>query len=277
MINKKHLKNIDKNREILLREENFAYFSPCEQLRSVISNFTISFPNKSIISDDYTVMPHGSVTFVLLNYATELRSFLYGPLTKPVKVGDIANKCDTLFIIEFQPAGFFPFSQINQKELTDKIVPFSGINPALDTAMKDILRTSLSVDELLLNMEKQLILSIQYQYPKELAHAIKSIIQREGVLTSIEISDNTFYCTRHLNRLFNQYLGMSTKSFSRLVRINKSFKLLNEKTNTLDSICEKLGYYDASHFVKDFKIVCSITPQEYRSNMSDFYSEIAKF
>lgn len=277
MINKKHLKNIDKNREILLREENFAYFLPCEQLRSVISNFTISFPNKSIISDDYTVMPHGSVTFVLLNYATELRSFLYGPLTKPVKVGDIANKCDTLFIIEFQPAGFFPFSQINQKELTDKIVPFSMINHALDATMKDILRTALSVDELLLNMEKQLILSIQYQYPKELAQAIKSIIQREGVLTSIEISDNTFYCTRHINRLFNQYLGMSTKSFSRLVRINKSFKLLNEKSNTLDAICEKLGYYDVSHFVKDFKIVCSITPQEYRSNMSDFYSEIAKF
>ncbi|WP_302417647.1 helix-turn-helix domain-containing protein, partial [Blautia marasmi] len=80
-----------------------------------------------------------------------------------------------------------------------------------------------------------------------------------------------------LNRLFNVHLGISMKSFSRLVRINKSFQLLNEKSNSLASICEKLGYYDVSHFVKDFKLVCNITPQQYRTNMSDFYNEIAKF
>ena len=42
--------------------------------------------------------------------------------------------------------------------------------------------------------------------------------------------------------------------FSRLVRINKSIDLLNESTQTLAVVCEKLEYYDVSHFVKDFKI-----------------------
>ena len=99
----------------------------------------------------------------------------------------------------------------------------------------------------------------------------------EGILTSIEISDKAYYSPRHLNRLFNLYLGMSMKSFSRLVRINRSIRLLNEKGNPLAFICEKLHYYDVSHFVKDFRLVCGITPQVYRSNMSDFYSEIAKY
>lgn len=37
------------------------------------------------------------------------------------------------------------------------------------------------------------------------------------------------------------------------------------------------GYYDGSHFVRDFQSVCGLAPQEYRNRMSDFYSEIAKF
>lgn len=266
-----------KNREILIQEENFAYLLPCEELRSLISNFTITFPNKEIISDDYTIMPHGSVTLVFFYHNTKLHSFLFGPTTRPIKVGNIANQCDIIFIIEFQPAGFFPFKKTNQNELIDRIVPLSFIDHSMDTAMRNIFTVSLSVDELLLGFEKKLLQSILFQYPKELALAIKAIIHMEGVITSSEISKKIFYCPRHLNRLFNLYIGMSMKSFSRLVRINKSFQLLNEKKNTLAIICEKLGYYDVSHFVKDFKTMCNITPQEYRTNMSDYYSEIAKF
>ena len=162
-------------------------------------------------------------------------------------------------------------------ELTDKIVPFSLIDDSLDTAMRSIFEFSLSVDELLLEFEKTLILNIRFPYPEELSLAVKYIVQMEGAAVSMEVSNNVFYSPRHLNRLFNLYLGMSMKSFSRLVRINKSIQLLNEKTCTLAFIAEKLGYYDVSHFVKDFKTVCDITPQEYKTNMSDFYSEISKF
>lgn len=277
MIKKGSLMHISENRKVLIQEENFAYLLPCEELRSLISNFTITFPNKELISDDYTIMPHGSVTLVLFYHNTKIHSFLFGPATKSIKVGDIANQCDIIFIIEFQPAGFFPFKKIDQNELTDQIMPLSLIDHSLDTAMRNIFAASLSVDGLLLEFEKLLLQSILFQYPKELTLAITVIIHMQGVITSAEISKKVFYSSRHLNRLFNLYIGMSMKSFSRLVRINKSFQLLNEKENTLAIICEKLGYYDVSHFVKDFKTVCNITPQEYRTNMSDFYSEIAKF
>ena len=277
MIKKDSLFDIPKNRKVLIQGERFSYILPCEQLRSWISNFTISFPDKTMISDNYTIMPHGSVTLVLFYYHSELYSFFFGPTTRPVKVGDIANQCDILFIVEFQPAGLYPFIQKNQKELADQIVPFSWMDHSLDQIIRNIFRSSLSVDELLLEFENVLIQKIQFQYREELTSAIHAIIEMEGAATALEISKDTFYCSRHLNRLFNQYVGMSIKSFSRLVRINKSIRLLSEKENTLAIVCEKLGYYDVSHFIKDFKIVCGITPQDYRMNMSDFYSEIAKY
>ena len=277
MIDKKSLKDISESREILIQGEDFAYLSPCAPLTNFISNFTISFLHESTISDDYTIMPHGSVTLVLFNDNTGAHSFLFGPTTKPQRVGDIANRCGVIFIIEFQPAGFFPFTEISQKELADKILPFSFVDNQLDKTLRSIFAASSSVDELLLASEALLISRIRFQYPVEFALAVRTIIQMEGALTTEDLSHQIFYSSRHLNRLFNLYLGMSIKSFSRLVRINKSIRLLNERTNTLDFVCERQGYYDVSHFVKDFKIVCGMTPQTYRSNMSDFYSEIAKF
>lgn len=67
------------------------------------------------------------------------------------------------------------------------------------------------------------------------------------------------------------------KSFSRLVRINKSIKLLNNNKTSLMYICNELGFYDIPHFIKDFKIVCGITPQKYRANMSDFTVKLQNF
>lgn len=277
MLKKESIHFINKNRSLIVCEDNFVYLLPCIQLRNWISNFTISFPNQTIISDNYTIIPHGSVTLVFFYDATGLHSLLFGPTTKPKTVGNIANRCDVILIIEFQPAGFFPLIGIQQSELIDKVVPFSIINTSLDLEIKKIFNESLSIDKLILKLEELLISNIKIEYSYEFILAIQLIIQNSGNISSQEISKKVFYSSRHLNRLFNQYLGLSMKSFSRLVRINKSIKLLNKNKTSLMSICNELGFYDIPHFIKDFKIVCGITPQKYRANMSDFYSEIAKF
>lgn len=277
MLKKESIHFINKNRSLIVCEDNFVYLLPCIQLRNWISNFTISFPNQTIISDNYTIIPHGSVTLVFFYDATGLHSLLFGPTTKPKTVGNIANRCDVILIIEFQPAGFFPLIGIQQSELIDKVVPFSIINISLDLEIKKIFNESLSIDKLILKLEELLISNIKIEYSYEFILAIQLIIQNSGNISSQEISKKVFYSSRHLNRLFNQYLGLSMKSFSRLVRINKSIKFLNNNKTSLMSICNELGFYDIPHFIKDFKIVCGITPQKYRANMSDFYSEIAKF
>ena len=277
MLKKESIHFINKNRSLIVCEDNFVYLLPCMQLKNWISNFTISFPNQTIISDNYTIIPHGSVTLVFFYDATGLHSLLFGPTTKPKTVGNIANRCDVILIIEFQPAGFFPLIGIQQSELIYKVVPFSIINTSLDLEIKKIFNESLSIDKLILKLEELLISNIKIEYSYEFILAIQLIIQNSGNISSQEISKKVFYSSRHLNRLFNQYLGLSMKSFSRLVRINKSIKLLNNNKTSLMYICNELGFYDIPHFIKDFKIVCGITPQKYRANMSDFYSEIAKF
>lgn len=92
-----------------------------------------------------------------------------------------------------------------------------------------------------------------------------------------ELAASVYYSERHLNRIFQNYIGMNTKTFSRLVRLNKAIRLMqNTQYQMTDTSCET-GFYDLPHFIHDFKSVCGLTPQEYRNRMSDFYNEIAKF
>lgn len=269
--------SMTKNYTALICEENFAYFSPSRQLKTLVSNYTMTFPDYGVISDEYTIVPHGSATLVLTYNGLKLQSQLFGPSTKPYIVGRSANECKVIFIIEFQPAGLFVFTGTKQNELIDKIIPFDQMDSLLDTAMKEIFFEAATAEELLCGFERLLLSSQRMQYPPEFNLAVRLIIQNYGNIALKEISKRTFYSERHLNRLFNHYLGFNIKHFSRIVRINRTIRLLHNPRHSILYISREFGFYDVSHFIKDFKAVCGITPQEYRNNMSDFYSEIAKF
>ena len=102
MIQKESLTDIGRE-SILMHGNDYAYILLNVSLNANISNFTISFPNVSIIFNAYTIMPHGSVTLVIFEYGTLLHSFLFGQTTKPKRVGDIANTCKCIFTSRFFP------------------------------------------------------------------------------------------------------------------------------------------------------------------------------
>ena len=277
MITKEAIKSFREINRILVKAEDFIYILPHPELRSWISNYTITFPNKNMMSDNYTVIPHGSATLVFSCNNKGIHGELFGTMTKPVIVGKKANLCNIIFIVEFQPAGLSVLTGIKQKELIDKIVPFETINLELNRLIVETLKTSDSINELINNVNKLFLLNQNNKCPNELQFSIKKIIDNIGNITVKELANEVFYSERQLNRIYEQYLGMNIKSFSRLVRVNKAIKLMYNPNNNVTDVCNLSGFYDLPHFIHDFKSVCGLTPQEYRHNMSDFYSEIAKF
>jgi len=43
--------------------------------------------------------------------------------------------------------------------------------------------------------------------------------------------------------------------------------------SVIAAVSELAGFQDPSHFVRDFELICGITPKTYRDNMSDFYNK----
>ena len=74
--------------------------------------------------------------------------------------------------------------------------------------------------------------------------------------------------TRYLHKLVYQHTGLSPKSFDKIHRFKTSLKLIGENKLPLTSIAYDAGYFDQSHFIRDFKSYTGLTPSAYLSNLS---------
>lgn len=277
MIVKRDIHTFNETARILLRENDFAYILPHPALQDQISNYTITFPSKDLLSDHYTVIPHGSATLVFSYHPGELIGNLFGPITRPCMVGGLANQFDMLVIIEFQPAGLTAFTGVNQKELTNRIISFEIINSPLNRLILEALERARSLDELIALLDGILLNNVYDKCPSEIQMATEMMIKSAGNISCKELAHCVYYSERHLNRIFQNYLGMNPKTFSRIVRINKAIRLMQNTHYDMACASCETGFYDLPHFIRDFQSVCGLTPREYRNRMSDFYSEIAKF
>lgn len=277
MITKDDLRFYREPHRVLEKGEDYMYLLPHPALRDWISNYTVTFPGSDMISNHYTVIPHGCATLVCSCDETGMSSRLFGPATAACSVGEQANLAEMLFIIEFQPAGLYVFTGVPQKELSDCAFSPSDLSFGLDKRIIENIEKARNAYEMIRNIDSLLLTNIKASLSPELHFSVQNIIQNMGSLSVKELSDTVYYSQRHLNRIFSRCIGMNAKTFSRLVRINSAIRLLHNPQNSITNACNLSGFYDLPHFIHDFKSVCGISPQEYRREMSDFYSEIAKF
>ena len=71
---------------------------------------------------------------------------------------------------------------------------------------------------------------------------------------------------RYLHKLIYQHTGLSPTSFNKIIRFQLSLKLITKNNQPLTSIAYDCGYFDQSHFIRDFKSFTGVTPSAYLEN-----------
>jgi len=83
------------------------------------------------------------------------------------------------------------------------------------------------------------------------------------------LSEKQFY------RVFKDYVGLSPKSFLKIVRLQASFYHMQKlKTKSLTELAYMCGFFDQAHFINDFKKTTGLTPMSYFKNdgvVSDYF------
>lgn len=74
----------------------------------------------------------------------------------------------------------------------------------------------------------------------------------------------SFVSASHLTRLFRTRLGVSPHAFLKRVRMERAGELLRTNGDTVALVARKVGYKNASHFVRDFRECYKVTPKQYR-------------
>jgi len=115
---------------------------------------------------------------------------------------------------------------------------------------------------------------IQAATENPLKGSLELIFSSNGMVTVAEIASKAGVGERQLERLFKKYIGLSPKYYARIIRFNYIFQLIKSKKSSWTEIVYQSGYYDQSHFIRNFKAFTGEDPSSYffeEKNMANFF------
>ncbi len=96
-------------------------------------------------------------------------------------------------------------------------------------------------------------------------NAVYRMLDSQGTASISELCGYSTISSRQLERLFSEYIGVSPKRFSSLVRYQSLWKdILFDKSLSILDCVHKYEYSDQSHLINDFKRFHTLTPIEAR-------------
>jgi AraC-like DNA-binding protein len=244
---------------------HYREIKPHPRLEPFVKCFWYMERDYSVPGAEEVVWPDGKTELLCLtgtasyeNAGTVLpRSFLIGPLTRPLPL--TAPGVVRLVGVRFLPWGFWPFSRKPVSALRDQVVPHvSGVG---ELPADDLSEAAAQLEGALLRrLDEEGVANHPLVAP--LAQAI---VEAEGALSAIDLERRAGVTTRHLERLFSEVVGLTPKKLSVILRFDKARRVLfwNPRADLTD-VAHDLGYYDHSHFIRDFRALFGMTPSEFK-------------
>lgn len=211
---------------------------------------------------NYRAVADGCIDIVF-NCTNYDETYIMGYCNSFVKIS--IDKEFNYFGIRFLP-GIFPLLfNIDASELSNHYEHLNTVQPYLFQVIQQLGYKCFCFQDLCDELNIYFINHLNKMdklFDNRFYYALGTILKRKGLI-NIEKDLNDGISSRHLQRLFNFYIGDTAKSFCRVVR----FQALLQADPSLKSIkAEKsffdFGYYDQTHFIKEFKRFYGETPSK---------------
>jgi AraC-like DNA-binding protein len=95
----------------------------------------------------------------------------------------------------------------------------------------------------------------------EVTRAWQRLLSSGGTVGTGELAVDVGYSRRHLGELFQRELGLPPKVAARVVRFERSRRLLERSERpSLASVAASSGYYDQAHLTREWREIAGCTP-----------------
>lgn len=202
--------------------------------------------------------------------AGQLRTFFY--LQNTGTTGSVA--------IKLKPAALTQLFGLQMDQYLDKIIDLDSLpNPGL-RLLKDHVAELVSSGK---NREENAVKKVLDDYmsliienatENPLKQPLALIFQSNGKVEVKEMAAVAGISERQLERLFKTYIGLSPKYYARIIRFNYIFQLIQSKKSSCAEVIYQSGYYDQSHFIRNFKAFTGEDPSSYffeEKTMANFF------
>lgn len=247
---------------------SFQVIAPPPALKQYVSFFwTLESKTDDPTPKAFTVMSNGIPGLIFQENPTVFTGFEGERLPQLFVFGQ-ATKYGQLrgggpfrtFGVNLQPTALKSVFGLQANELTDQNTCISNL---FKTSLQEQLCYSPSVQQKVSYLSQFLLQQVNRNAcdNKKLDYAITQLQQGKkipGVLHECNLSE------RSLERLFLTHIGITPVLYARICRFQTSMHLLRQgRFRSLTAIAHSLGYFDQSHFIRDFKLFSGVSPRIY--------------
>jgi len=206
-------------------------------------------------------------------WETQGRSLLAGQISKHFYLENTGTS--RIFGIKLRPPAITHLFGIAMHELTNKVIELDSLGRNHELVVLDkAVRYASAADRKLVCerffMERKD--RVAPHHPVD--SAVSQILTQHGMVGIKEIADALDISERYLEQMFKKYVGLSPKLFSRIVRFSYIFQLIKENSPDWSDVVFRSGFYDQSHFIRNFKAFTGEDPSRYmfdRKDLANFF------
>lgn len=188
--------------------------------------------------------------------------FINGINFKPFKL--IKTGGQEFLGIQLSGAALKMLFNIPAKEFNNRVYEGLKVCPSLDALGYELFSKHLFSEqvETLLKWIRRKVYAMNQENSVSRVQKLMSM-QFYPSLTVKNLSDKICLSDRQLRRFCSDWVGMSTEEFILYTKYLTSLHLLHNSKPSLTEVGLKAGYYDQSHFIREFKSYTDMTPKEY--------------
>jgi len=195
----------------------------------------------------------------------------WGQITKPLAIKSIGR--NTMLGIRFYPHTAAYFFNEKLSEFNNEVVSAADIFGSSLKQLHEQLLEAASLERQVKLAEdyfadRLLISEKRHHKLKLVVGFINSITNHAGAMRVTDIPARNRISSRYLNMLITEYTGLQPKLLAKINRFQHSLALVNSSSQNFTSIAFEAGYFDQSHFIREFKSFTGITPNTFAANAS---------
>jgi AraC-like DNA-binding protein len=216
----------------------------------------------------HRVLPDGCIDVVLgfSGRADDPESaMVVGTMTRAL-VLDAATSPECFVGVRFRPGKAASFLRVPASELTDLRV---SLDDMWDDAreVREALAASSDAAQRVRALERVLVARVSPAMGVghgDVDEAVRRIVEAGGSLGIMRLAPALGVTRQHLARRFAQLVGVSPKTFARVVRLTRVVERVRSiaagESINWSALALELGYYDQAHLVDEFRELTGVTP-----------------
>ena len=258
----------------------FKYFSPSGILKPYIKCYYI-FESGSAFEFEDTVFPSGEMEMIfnlgegVWESAVENKFSrtpaieLWGQITKPLPIKSKGRH--TMLGIKFLTHSAACFINDEIGMFNDQVSDLGDILGRPARILHAQLLETTSANTRIALIESFLLERLARNEKKsarinQVASILTSIKKDPGENNMGSVASMYGITPRYLHKLIYQHTGLSPTSFNKINRFQLGLRLIARNEQPFTSIAYDCGYFDQSHFIRDFKSFTGVTPSAYLEN-----------